>query len=284
MWVFPAGTAFSDGADQASRVPLDGPITTAPAGSCHYQNGLPDPVCTPGDRDSRFTQDNIASTICAPGWSKQVRPPASVTEPIKKERMRAYGITAPAWTVELDHEIPIGIGGATSTANLWPQPWDGDAGAHKKDNLEDRLHDLVCANEVPLAQAQDDIATNWLAAYQKYVGSPSPAALIHRSMGGLGRAGMLIIWPGQPWRTPFIESFRGRLRDECLDLNLFCSLFMPASIMGDWKQAWQPSGGTQHSATNREPATPPVAALDPQEVAVERSAGRRRFSRRGRGV
>jgi hypothetical protein len=140
---FPAGTALSDGALQSGGVPLDGPITTAPAGSCHYHDGLPDPVCTPGDRDSRVTQDNIATTICASGWSRQVRPPASVTEPIKRERMRAYGVSAPMETIELDHEIPIGLGGATSTANLWPQPRDGDAGADKKDELEDRLHDLV---------------------------------------------------------------------------------------------------------------------------------------------
>jgi hypothetical protein len=115
------------------------------------------------------TQDNIASTICVPGWSKQVRPPASVTEPIKQERMRAYGVTSPAKSVELDHEIPIGVGGATSTANLWPQPRDGDAGANKKDELEARLHDLVCALDLPLAQAQDEIASDWLAAYRKYV-------------------------------------------------------------------------------------------------------------------
>lgn len=166
----PAGSALSGGADRSGGLPLDGAITTAPTGSCHYRDALPDPACTPGDRDSRVTQDNIGSTICASGWSKQVRPPARVTEPIKKERMRAYGVTAPARTIELDHEIPIGLGGATSTANLWPQPRGGDAGADKKDELEDRLHALVCAGDVPLAQAQDEIASDWLSAYRKYVG------------------------------------------------------------------------------------------------------------------
>jgi hypothetical protein len=105
----PTGDGFVEGVDRSGVVPLDGPITTAPAGSCHYRDALPDPVCTPADRDSRVTQDNIASTICAPGWSKEVRPPASVTEPIKKERMRAYGVAAPMGTIELDHEIPIGL-------------------------------------------------------------------------------------------------------------------------------------------------------------------------------
>src|SRR6202011_2600469 len=69
-----SGDALLSGAHRSTDVPLDGQITTAPPGSCHYHDGLPDPVCTPGDRDNRVTQDNIASTICAPGWSKRVRP------------------------------------------------------------------------------------------------------------------------------------------------------------------------------------------------------------------
>ena len=30
------------------------------------------------------------------------------------------------------------------------------------------------------------------------------------------RTGMVFIPPGEPWRNPYIESFNGRLRDECL--------------------------------------------------------------------
>ena len=55
--------------------------------------------------------------------------------------------------------------------NLWPQPLDGDAGAHKKDELEGRLHDWCALVELRLAQAQDAIASDWLAgAYGKCVG------------------------------------------------------------------------------------------------------------------
>jgi transposase InsO family protein len=35
------------------------------------------------------------------------------------------------------------------------------------------------------------------------------------------RTGMQFIPPGEPWRNPYIESFKGRLRDECL--NITCS-------------------------------------------------------------
>jgi hypothetical protein len=35
--------------------------------------------------------------------------------------------------------------------------------------LESKLHQLVCAGKLPLKQAQDEIATDWIAAYNKYV-------------------------------------------------------------------------------------------------------------------
>lgn len=130
----------------------------------------PDPHCTPGDLDGRVTEADIHSTICA-GWSSKVRPPVSVTEPIKKERMRAYAVSAPLSAVELDHLVPISLGGATSTANLWPEMWDGPEGAHVKDRLEERLLSLVCRGQVSLVTAQHEIATDWLAAYRKYVGA-----------------------------------------------------------------------------------------------------------------
>ena len=53
-----------------------------------------------------------------------------------------------------------------------PQPYAGEWNAHLKDKLEDRLHALVCAGKMPLAQAQHEIAADWITAYQKYVGNP----------------------------------------------------------------------------------------------------------------
>ncbi len=57
-----------------------------------------------------MTQADIASTICRTGYTATVRPPASVTEPIKRERMAAYGITAPLADYELDHLVSGGGG------------------------------------------------------------------------------------------------------------------------------------------------------------------------------
>lgn len=38
------------------------------------------------------------------------------------------------------------------------------------------------------------------------------------------RVGLAFIPPGEPWRNGYIESFNSRLRDECLNINLFWSL------------------------------------------------------------
>jgi putative transposase len=52
------------------------------------------------------------------------------------------------------------------------------------------------------------------------------------------RTGMIFIPPGEPWKNPFIESFNGRLRDECLNLHLFWSLAHAKVTIGDWKEEY----------------------------------------------
>jgi len=56
--------------------------------------------------------------------------PVSVTEPIKRERVQAYGLSAPLSTVELDHLEPVSLGGTSTVANLWPEKWFCPCGQH----------------------------------------------------------------------------------------------------------------------------------------------------------
>lgn len=112
------------------------------------------------------TQANIDDTICAKHWSQRVRPPVSYTRALKREQLAGR---ADPRLYEEDHLIPLSLGGASrDPQNLWPQLLDD---AHEKDRLERRLHNLVCAHVVPLAEAQHAIATDWQAAYRKYMGA-----------------------------------------------------------------------------------------------------------------
>ena len=145
-------------------------ITTAQAAS----PALPDATTTPGALNPKVTQANIATTICTIGFTSKIRPPASYTTKLKREQLRTapysrYGSTSTK-LFEEDHLISLELGGAPyDPKNLWPEHWAGATGARAKDKLENTLHALVCAHQITLKDAQTAIATNWYAAYQRYV-------------------------------------------------------------------------------------------------------------------
>ena len=59
--------------------------------------------------------------------------------------------------------------------------------------------------------------------------------------GRLGRGrrvGLAFIPPGEPWRNGYIESFNGRVRDECLNINSFWSLPHARVVISDWKDEY----------------------------------------------
>jgi len=49
------------------------------------------------------------------------------------------------------------------------------------------------------------------------------------------RVGLAFIPSGQPWRNGYIESFNARVRDECLNINIFWSLTQARVVIADWK-------------------------------------------------
>jgi hypothetical protein len=63
----------------------------------------------------------------------------------------------------------------------------------------------------------------------------APDAELWAVMCGRGRDGLSFIPPGQLWRNGYIESFNGRLRDECLNIELFWSLPHARVTISDWK-------------------------------------------------
>jgi hypothetical protein len=105
---------------------------------------LPDPKLTPRD-----TFDVTAEDVCVPGYAKKVR---AVSAWLKRQAYAEYGITErEPGDYEVDHLIPLSLGGSNSIRNLWPQstrtsPWN----SFVKDALERKLHELVCAGQLDL--------------------------------------------------------------------------------------------------------------------------------------
>ena len=133
--------------------------TTAPP-----PTGKPCPTRTapPGTISPKVTPDTLDTTICRTGYTKSIRPPASITAAEKRANAAAYGYTGPLSGIEYDHLVPLELGGDPNDArNLWIEP---GASPNPKDGVESRLHELVCEGRVPLAAAQEAIAADWTTA------------------------------------------------------------------------------------------------------------------------
>ena len=133
---------------------------------------LPISSVTSGAIDTHITQANIDTTICKSGYTATVRPPVSYTNKLKMQQLNGtykQFTDKVAADYEEDHLVSLEIGGSpTDPKNLWPQPYAG-IGARIKDQIENKLHDLVCSHKMLLTQAQKEISTNWYTAYLKYV-------------------------------------------------------------------------------------------------------------------
>lgn len=145
-----------------------------PSASMESRIGLPDHERTPGAINAAATQDNLATTVCKPGWAKSVRPPSAYTSALKIAQLFEYGYADrdPKHYQE-DHLVPLELGGAPrDPRNLWPQPnvailADGtEVGSQEKDDLEDELHARVCAGTVSLDETQRAMARDWIAAWE----------------------------------------------------------------------------------------------------------------------
>ena len=121
---------------------------------------LPDPIMTPGAIDPAAT----LGVICN-GTTRERR---HVSAAEKAEVLAAYNIPlGQAAYYEIDHLVPLAIGGANVVSNLWPQPW---AEADEKDILEVELQRRVCHGVLGQAEAQREVADDWIATYRGYVG------------------------------------------------------------------------------------------------------------------
>ena len=128
---------------------------------CVVQGPLPDPACTPGDIFPNATKDKI----CVSGYASSVRDvPTSEKNAVYAE----YGITHHGTgEFEIDHFVSLELGGSNDISNLFPEAAAPKPGFHEKDQVENYLHDQVCSGNMTLAEAQRQIATDWVAVYNQ---------------------------------------------------------------------------------------------------------------------
>ncbi len=134
----------------------------------HEWRALPVALYTPGASQAGVT----AVTLCD---SRPVPVPV-VPESVRRQVLEAYGMEdVPAEEYQLDYLITPELGGLPDRRNLWPELYGSPSwNAHAKDALERALPRLVCEGRIDLATAQREIATNWIDAYKKYLGSSQP--------------------------------------------------------------------------------------------------------------
>lgn len=94
-------------------------------------------------------------------------------------------------------------------------------------------------------------------------GAEFVAKELRKWLGSLG-TGTLYIEPGSPWENGYCESFNGKLRDECLNGEIFYSLREAQIVIEQWRVEYNTR--RPHSALGYRPPAP--AACAPQMAAL----------------
>ena len=133
-------------------------------GAASAQTAVPDPTLTPG-----AVRTTDAADVCSHGTNQLRHMSRERSDAI----MADHGLPGGRHPdYEIDHLIPLGIGGADSDANLWPEPRvsiEPEWNAERKDQLEAKLRALVCAGRLDIVVAQKAVADDWTEAWLRYV-------------------------------------------------------------------------------------------------------------------
>lgn len=157
-------------------------VPTPQTNACHpkIKHGFPvaDPKCTPGSTNPTLTLAVLSDADFRTGCVRDHLSSATA----KNKTYEWYGLTKPdentgsTQTCELDHLIPLYIGGADDLANIWPQCGPTDVTLmqryfKQKDQVEVYIGIMVRKKKIKLADAQKGMATDWtqyLSAMKKY--------------------------------------------------------------------------------------------------------------------
>lgn len=91
-------------------------------------------------------------------------------------------------------------------------------------------------------------------------GAEMTAKIVRSWLAKLG-ARTLYIEPGSPWENGYCESFNGKLRDECLNGELFYSLREATVVIEQWRRHYNTL--RPHSSLNYRPPAPQTSTAQP---------------------
>lgn len=134
----------------------------------HHGYPVPDPHCTPGGIDPSVTADVLRNRSWRTEWVRD----CATSEEEKHVTYRWYGIRAPhrnsgkRQVCELDHLVPLELGGADGLGNIWPECGPShtvleDRYFKVKDRVENYLAGEVRTGRMSLVTAQRRIAADW---------------------------------------------------------------------------------------------------------------------------
>jgi hypothetical protein len=126
----------------------------------------PDRRCSPGAYYSGLTK----AVICAPSFRTGTIRNVPQAEKFAVEREYRMAARNYGRAIEIDHIVSLELGGSNDIANLFPEPGSGLSSYRVKDQLENRLHDMVCAGAIPLSSARRMIARDWISLYRRVFG------------------------------------------------------------------------------------------------------------------
>jgi len=134
------------------------------------KNGLqiPDPVCTPGGINPSVTLETLRNSQ----WRTDCIRNCKTSEAKKRLAYAWYKTGRPRGNFgtnqlcELDHLVPLELGGADGMGNIWPECGPNGAVLKDryfkiKDRVEEYLAEEVRAGRIPLEAAQRGIAADW---------------------------------------------------------------------------------------------------------------------------
>jgi Protein of unknown function (DUF3761) len=169
VWLDGTSNSQSSGPSSSAVVALGRTVLLAPrtrSTGCR-QTAEPDRRCSPGAYSTGLTRTVLCSSSFRSSSIRNV--PASEKYAVERD----YGLPARAYgtTIEIDHIVPLELGGSNTIANLFPEPGSGVADYHAKDRLENRLHELVCSGSIALRAAQRGISSDWITLYRRIFGA-----------------------------------------------------------------------------------------------------------------